>query len=42
MFDIVSSQRMRRLRAMKAEMLEQFEKALDILDSILDEDDSNR
>ena len=42
MFDVVSSLRMRRLRAMKAEMLEQYDKAIDILDSILEEDDSNR
>merc|ERR1712141_568339 len=41
MFDIDSSQRMRRLRAMKFEMLEQYDKAIDILDSILEEDDSN-
>jgi len=40
-FDLGSSLRMRRLRAMKAEMLEQYGKALDILDSILEEDDSN-
>ena len=41
MFDIDSSQRMRRLRAMKFEMLERYDDALDILDTILEEDDSN-
>merc|ERR1712038_1335881 len=41
MFDIDSSQRMRRLRAMKFEMFERYDDALDILDTILEEDDSN-
>merc|ERR1711879_1134466 len=41
MFDIDSSQRMRLLRAMKFEMLERYADALDILDTILEEDDSN-
>merc|ERR1719433_2222910 len=35
MFDIDSSQRMRRLRATKFEMLERYDDALDILDTIL-------
>merc|ERR1719411_2013116 len=41
MFDIDSSQRMRRLRAMKFEMLERYDRALAILDSILEEDEAN-
>ena len=41
MFDNFSSLRMRRLQAMKAEMLEQYDDALDILDSILEEDETN-
>ena len=41
MFDGMSSLRMRRLQAMRCEMLEQYDEALDILDSILKEDDSN-
>lgn len=41
MFDVESSFRMRRLLAMKAEMFDQFDVAIEILDSILDEDDSN-
>ena len=36
-----NSLRMRRLQAMKMEMLEKYEKALAILDSILEEDDAN-
>merc|ERR1719361_1494718 len=41
MFDIESSLRMRRLFAMKMEMQEEYDDALDILDTILEEDDSN-
>ena len=41
MFDTESSLRMRRLFAMKMEMQEEFEAALEILNSIIDEDDSN-
>jgi len=41
MFDHISSLRMRRLQAMKMEMLEEYEVAMDILNSIIEEDDSN-
>jgi len=41
MFDPSSSLRMLRLRAMQAEMHEQYDLALDLLDSIIEEDDSN-
>jgi len=41
MFDTDSSLRMRRLFAMKMEMQEEFDAALEILNSIIDEDDSN-
>jgi tetratricopeptide (TPR) repeat protein len=41
MFDGMSSFRMRRLQAMKAEMVEEYDVAIDILDSILEEDDAN-
>jgi len=41
MFDTESSLRMRRLFAMKMEMQEEFDAAMEILNSIIDEDDSN-
>ena len=41
MFDFSSSLRMKRLFAMKYEMYEEFDEAMEILNSIIDEDDSN-
>ncbi len=41
MFDAVSSLRMRRLEAMRAELMEDYETAVEILDSILEEDEAN-
>lgn len=41
MFDHFSSLRMKRLLAMKEEMLEHYDVALEILDKILEEDDAN-